>query len=109
MDSLGFVSISVLASFNRVRALTSDPTLVRETLALSSLVEVRGDRARLAHGDWKTWVLPGATLSEFERADGAGEGEGEAEGDAREEQVEGEVASAETHSAGGDGVEGTEK
>lgn len=64
MDSLGFVSLPLLATFNRVKNLTSDLAIVREMFALSKLVEVRGDKVRLANRGWAQWVLPDAKKSD---------------------------------------------
>lgn len=63
MDSLGFVSIPMLASFNRVKQLTEDLQLVKDTFAISQFVEVRRDKVRLAYRAWEQWVLPTAPLS----------------------------------------------
>ena len=64
MDSLGWVSLPLLATFNRVKNLTSDLAIVREMFALSKLVEVKGDKVRLVNKGWAQWVLPGAKKSE---------------------------------------------
>lgn len=66
MDTLGFVSIPLIATFNRVKNLTSDLTIVREMMALSSIFEVRGDKVRLSNRGWEQWTLPGAVKSEEE-------------------------------------------
>jgi len=57
MDSEGYVLISLLAGFNRVKALTMDEKLVREALLISYTVEVNGDKVRKRDG-WKIWLLP---------------------------------------------------
>ncbi|KAG5353070.1 hypothetical protein C0989_010693 [Termitomyces sp. Mn162] len=67
LDSKGWVPISLIASFNRVRQLTEDEALVHEVLALSSVVEVRGVWVRMK--DWRAFVLPGARLSSVEHED----------------------------------------
>lgn len=64
MDNRGWVPISVIASFNRVRHLTFDVTLVRDVLALSALVEVHGDKVRLRDGGWESFILPDAPVSD---------------------------------------------
>ena len=64
MDTLGFVSIPLIATFNRVKNLTSDLTIVREMMALSTIFEVRGDKVRLSNRGWEQWTLPGAVKSE---------------------------------------------
>jgi la-related protein 1 len=64
MDDRGWVPISVIASFNRVRHLTSDATLVRDVLALSAYVEVYGEKVRLRDRHWEPFVLPDAPASD---------------------------------------------
>lgn len=61
MDSAGWIEISLLSSFNRVKRLTEDWQLVKDVLTLSSLVEVYGDWVRMR--DWKLYVLPTAPAS----------------------------------------------
>lgn len=61
MDSEGWISIDLLASFNRVKRLTQDHQLVREVLTLSHLVQVRDGFARM--GGWEQFVLPDAPQS----------------------------------------------
>jgi la-related protein 1 len=86
MDSRGWIPISLLASFNRVRQLTLDQQLVREILALSSIVEVREDFVRMGAGEWSRFVLPGAPASTVEI--GGGEIEGRQDRDHAEEDAE---------------------
>ncbi|CAG8664821.1 4744_t:CDS:10 [Funneliformis caledonium] len=57
MDSEGYVPISLLAGFNRVKALTLDEAFVREALLMSYIVEVNGDKVRKREG-WEFWLLP---------------------------------------------------
>jgi la-related protein 1 len=101
MDSRGWIPITLIASFNRVRLLTVDPQLVREVLVLSTMVEVKDDWVRMI--GWEQFVLPDALRSTVEpshahleqqpshgasnggghdvqNGDGEGEGEGELEG-----------------------------
>jgi hypothetical protein len=58
MDAEGWIDITIIASFNRVQRLTQDINLVRDTMALSSLLEVSGDKVRLANRRWEDFVLP---------------------------------------------------
>ncbi|KAI8377285.1 hypothetical protein BD560DRAFT_348809 [Blakeslea trispora] len=64
MDVEGYVPLSLIASFNRVRGLTSDMSLVRGSLDLSKVLQVKqkdGDQLFLRKKDgWETWVLPAA-------------------------------------------------
>ncbi|CAG8505928.1 5957_t:CDS:2 [Ambispora leptoticha] len=57
MDTYGFVDISLLANFNRVKLLTLDEKLVREALLNSYVIEVSNDKARKRDG-WEMWLLP---------------------------------------------------
>ncbi|CCO33185.1 hypothetical protein BN14_07257 [Rhizoctonia solani AG-1 IB] len=62
MDTQGWIPISTIASFNRLRKLTTDLALIRETMQMSSIVEISvdGEKARMSHGGWTQFVLPGA-------------------------------------------------
>ncbi|KDQ60248.1 hypothetical protein JAAARDRAFT_56179 [Jaapia argillacea MUCL 33604] len=66
MDSQGWISITLIASFNRIKQLTMDLRLVREVLSLSKLVEVQDEWVRMSGGQWRQFVLPGAPRSVFE-------------------------------------------
>ncbi|KAG1738136.1 uncharacterized protein EDB91DRAFT_466400 [Suillus paluster] len=63
MDDQGWIPISLIASFNRVRKLTTEELLVRDVLNLSSLTEVKGEYVRMATEQWKQFVLPNAPRS----------------------------------------------
>jgi len=67
MDSRGWIEIDLLASFNRVKQLTSDSRLVREVLMLSTLVQVREGYVRM--GGWERFVLPDAAKSVVQGCD----------------------------------------
>ncbi|CEL63325.1 putative HTH La-type RNA-binding protein C1527,03 OS=Schizosaccharomyces pombe (strain 972 / ATCC 24843) GN=SPAC1527.03 PE=1 SV=1 [Rhizoctonia solani AG-1 IB] len=60
MDTQGWIPISTIASFNRLRKLTTDLALIRETMQMSSIVEISvdGEKARMSHGGWTQFVLP---------------------------------------------------
>lgn len=58
MNPEGWISIPLLASFNRVRQLTVDVQLVYEVLNYSQTVEVIGDWVRMIGEQWKPFVLP---------------------------------------------------
>lgn len=64
MDSRGWITISLLASFNRIKQLTMDMQLIRDVLGLSTEVEVIGDWVRTK--DWAQFVLPDAAKSTIE-------------------------------------------
>ncbi|KAF9932538.1 La ribonucleoprotein domain member 1 [Linnemannia zychae] len=57
MDDEGFVPLSLVANFNRVKYLTLDLALIKEALKNSKCIETRGDKIR-RRGDWATWVFP---------------------------------------------------
>jgi len=57
MDNNGFIPVSVIANFNRVRHLTEDVNLILDALQESSIIEVKGDKLR-KRDDWATWLLP---------------------------------------------------
>ncbi|WVQ83364.1 hypothetical protein IAT38_005505 [Cryptococcus sp. DSM 104549] len=65
MDSEGWIDISMIASFNRVKSLTPDIAVVRECMTLSSFLEVREDKVRISGADSHRWVLPDARPSTF--------------------------------------------
>ena len=63
MNPEGWISVPLLASFNRIRQLTPDPQLVREVLTLSSVAEVGGEWVRMGGNQWTQFVLPPPTPS----------------------------------------------
>lgn len=65
MDTEGWISIAMIASFNRIRSLTPEVPIVKEMMEQSSLLEVQGDHVRLRGEDAKKWVLPDAKTSPF--------------------------------------------
>ncbi|CAG8691683.1 12670_t:CDS:10, partial [Racocetra persica] len=65
MDSEGYVPVSLLAGFNRVKALTMDIELVREALLNSYIVEVNDDKVRKREG-WESWLLPKYKMGEHD-------------------------------------------
>jgi la-related protein 1 len=64
MDACGWISTTLLASFPRVKTLTSELQLVKDVLTLSSLVEVRAEWVRPYK--WSQFVLPDAAPSVFD-------------------------------------------
>lgn len=63
MDNEGWIPISLLASFKRVRQLHTDADIVREVLSQSGMVEVSGDWVRMGGRQWEVFVLPNAPKS----------------------------------------------
>ena len=70
MDTSGWIPISLIASFNRIKNLTSDITIVVECMRMTPLLEVSPkDRfVRLAQ-TWPQWVLPNAQTNEDVKKD----------------------------------------
>lgn len=68
MDARGWISIPLLASFNRVKRLAADVSLVRDVLVLSAIAEVRDDWVRMR--GWEQFVLPDAAQSVVEEGFG---------------------------------------
>ncbi|XP_078174691.1 la-related protein 1C-like [Carex rostrata] len=60
MDDQGWVPISLIAGFNKVKLITTNIPFILETMRLSALVEVQGDKIR-KRGDWMNWILPPET------------------------------------------------
>ncbi|XXG60699.1 hypothetical protein AAC387_Pa04g2540 [Persea americana] len=56
MDEQGWVSIQMIADFNRVKAITQDMYVILEALRPSTIIEVQGDKIR-RRGDWMVWIL----------------------------------------------------
>ncbi|KAF9582670.1 La ribonucleoprotein domain member 1B [Lunasporangiospora selenospora] len=68
MDVEGYVHLSLIANFNRIKTLTLDQKLIRDTLKSSTVIEVTGDKIRKKE-DWATWIFPkdeGSTSRTFE-------------------------------------------
>ena len=62
MDSQGFVFLSVISDFNRIKQLTTDMEIIRSICYQSQTIEYKigadgRDRLRRRNG-WETWVLP---------------------------------------------------
>ncbi|KAG8900394.1 hypothetical protein FRB99_006087 [Tulasnella sp. 403] len=60
MDSQGWIDVALIASFNRVRSLTSDINTVREMMALSVVIELSsdGEKCRMMNNGWEPFLLP---------------------------------------------------
>ncbi|KAF8932656.1 La ribonucleoprotein domain member 1B [Dissophora ornata] len=57
MDSEGYVPLSLVANFNRVKSLTTDLGLIKEALKPSKEIELNGDKIR-RRDDWTIWIFP---------------------------------------------------
>ncbi|KAH9295142.1 hypothetical protein KI387_038730 [Taxus chinensis] len=55
MDAHGWVPISIVANFNRVRSMTTSVNFILDVLRSSNVVEVQGDKVR-KRGDWLKWL-----------------------------------------------------
>lgn len=55
MDSMGWVSINLIARFPRVQNLTNSIQLILDSLRNSTVVEVQGYKVR-KRNDWKKWI-----------------------------------------------------
>ncbi|XP_042042405.1 la-related protein 1B-like [Salvia splendens] len=57
MDREGWVSVHLIAGFNKVRQLTNNIHLILDALQASHIIEVLGDKVR-RRGDWLKWLMP---------------------------------------------------
>ncbi|KAJ9065081.1 hypothetical protein DSO57_1023500 [Entomophthora muscae] len=57
MDHEGFVSFSLLASFNRVKRICTDLAVIRTAMRESKVLEVKDMKVRRLK-DWSTWLFP---------------------------------------------------
>ncbi|KAG8377963.1 hypothetical protein BUALT_Bualt08G0088500 [Buddleja alternifolia] len=55
MDEHGWVPITLIASFPRVKQLTQDIQVILESLRISAIVEVQGGKLR-RRNDWSKWI-----------------------------------------------------
>lgn len=62
MDAAGWIDISIIASFNRIKNLTTDQSIVRDTMCFTPLLEVVDEFVRLRQ-HWPEWILPNAIPS----------------------------------------------
>ncbi|OIW07919.1 hypothetical protein TanjilG_20020 [Lupinus angustifolius] len=60
MDEHGWVPVTVIADFPRVRSLTNNIQVILDSMRASTVVEVQGDKLR-RHNEWEKWV-PSAKL-----------------------------------------------
>uniref|UniRef100_A0A9J7XRZ7 La ribonucleoprotein 1B n=1 Tax=Cyprinus carpio carpio TaxID=630221 RepID=A0A9J7XRZ7_CYPCA len=61
MDSKGFLPISLIASFHRVQALTTDISLIKEAVKNSEVVELADEQIRRKE-EPEQWPIPGPSL-----------------------------------------------
>ncbi|CAL0333193.1 unnamed protein product [Lupinus luteus] len=60
MDEQGWVPVTLIADFPRVKSLTDNIQVILDSMRTSTVVEVQGDKLR-KHTEWKKWV-PSAKL-----------------------------------------------
>jgi len=82
MDSEGWVPLSLLAGFNKIKALTDDPNEIIESIGQSEIVEFMDGKLRRKN-DWKVWLPPPAEKKQQE--------EKEEKKDVKEESLKQEV------------------
>ncbi|KAJ2860741.1 hypothetical protein GGH94_005333 [Coemansia aciculifera] len=59
MDPDGFVPLTLISGFNRLKAVTTDSELIRGALVDSEIVELSDSQDRVRkRGDWATWLFP---------------------------------------------------
>ncbi|KAJ2899029.1 hypothetical protein GGI21_001237 [Coemansia aciculifera] len=59
MDPEGFVPLTLISGFNRLKTVTTDTELIRGALVESERVELSESRDRVRkRGDWATWLFP---------------------------------------------------
>jgi la-related protein 1 len=63
MDDQGFVHVSVIARFNRVRHLSIDQEFILECIAPSRFLEISGQKIRRAFG-WEQWLMTSSPQSD---------------------------------------------
>lgn len=57
MDEQGWVSVSLIAGFKKVTALTNNVDVILDVMRHSTIVEVQDDKIR-RRNDWKKWLMP---------------------------------------------------
>ncbi|BAT82871.1 hypothetical protein LR48_Vigan07g276600 [Vigna angularis] len=55
MDEQGWVPVTLIADFPRVKSLTTNVQLILDSMRTSTIVEVLGDKLR-RHNDWMKWL-----------------------------------------------------
>ncbi|CAO3596157.1 unnamed protein product [Absidia cylindrospora] len=58
MDTNGYVDLSFLANFNRVKNLSTDLSLIQNALSQSEVVEVTPENKIRKREGWQMWILP---------------------------------------------------
>lgn len=64
MDDEGWIPISVISNFNRVKNIIGnlDAKFILDTVRSSQVVEIREDEKVRRKGDWQQWVFPPEVL-----------------------------------------------
>lgn len=65
MDSEGWIDMATVLTFKRIKSLTTSLDLLRDTIALSPLIDLDHDRYLFrTKTDWQRWLMPGAKTHE---------------------------------------------
>ncbi|KAJ0466618.1 putative la-type HTH domain, winged helix-like DNA-binding domain superfamily [Helianthus annuus] len=62
MDEEGWVPLTLIAGFHRVKSLTSDLQMVLSSIRDSTIVEVQGETVR-RRNDWRKWIKPSVNIT----------------------------------------------
>lgn len=57
MDDEGWLDLSVISSFNRIKCLSTDLEFIKESISHSEIVEERDGKIRKKI-DWEMWIFP---------------------------------------------------
>jgi la-related protein 1 len=67
MDNEGWIDLSVIASFNRMKMLTTDVEFMKQALKASEFIELDEERSRMRiRNDWNKWVFPVETREQMQ-------------------------------------------
>ncbi|KAJ1806906.1 hypothetical protein LPJ56_006316, partial [Coemansia sp. RSA 2599] len=70
MDPDGFVPLTLLAGFNRIKTVTTDLDLVRTAIDKSEKVELNEARTHARkRSDWATWLFPTPEVVQQQQCD----------------------------------------
>ncbi|KAK3159934.1 hypothetical protein QOZ80_1BG0052940 [Eleusine coracana subsp. coracana] len=84
MDDYGWVPVSKITDFNRLKKMTTDVQLVVDALASSTLVEIQDDKVR-RRSDWSKWKSSSGTSASMDSSMGERNSSGFSNNDAYSE------------------------
>ncbi|WCJ44286.1 La-related protein 1C [Euphorbia peplus] len=67
MDDEGWVPVTLIAGFNRVKSMTHDIQLILDSLTSSTVLDVQDDKVR-RYNDWQKWIPSSSRLSAESRS-----------------------------------------